>query len=119
MGVSLSLCGNKSEKTMSEIQLTEAELLAIKDHPDRNRRRSSVAPSQPTIKEEQILEDFCRSTEIEPDLPADGMDKNEAHKLVNKLSTLVIGDKKSEDHLIDFASVSQSHYILRKRSKET
>lgn len=64
----------------------EKELMFIKDHPDRYRRRSSVTPDVSTIKEERILEDLCDTTNIEPDVPGNNMGKREVHKLIRKIS---------------------------------
>lgn len=58
-----------------------SRLLAIKNHPDRPRRRSSAVPFQPAIKEEKLLEDLCRKTNIEPDVPVDDLEQKAVQKL--------------------------------------
>jgi len=64
----------------------EKELLFIKDHPDRMRRRSSLTPVVPPIKEERILEDLCDCTEMEPDVPAHNLKQKDVQKLLRKIS---------------------------------
>ena len=64
----------------------EKELIFIKDHPDRARRRSSVPPMVPAIKEERILEDLCGTTNIEPEVPGNTMKKRDINRLIRSIS---------------------------------
>ena len=86
MGLKSSrIVNTKQRKSITEA-LKEKELRYIKDHPDRLRRRSSVSPVVPPIKEERILEDLCDTTNIEPDVPGNNMGRREMQKLIRKIS---------------------------------
>ena len=87
----------------------EKELLFIKNHPDRMRRRSSSTPIVPPIKEERILEDLCDRTEVEPDVPGHNMKKKEVQKLLKKISV-------SEKFTSHFPSEEDFRQHLRKLS---
>lgn len=54
------------QKQEKEKQEHERELLQIRDHPIRQRRRSSVTPQVQTIGEVPGLEELCLKTNIEP-----------------------------------------------------
>ena len=95
------LVSRHKNRRLSEIspshQVSASELLAIKDHPDRIRKRSSVAPLQPAIKEEKLLEELCVLSDIEPDKPVDDLEKKAVKKLTRKLSKSEKISAKEED----------------------
>lgn len=61
-------------------------LLLIRDHPARIRRRSSVVPSTNSIIEDSFLEEICNHTGDEPDAPADKLSRNDRKSFVRRLS---------------------------------
>lgn len=83
MGSAFSFC---SEFHSRRHATTEQELLVIRNHPNRVRRRSSVAPNAPRIRENKILEDLCEMSGIEPDVPPDRMRSPDLANLVRRLS---------------------------------
>ena len=86
MGSHFSGHKKTTDRGDDKIVAKEKELLFIKDHPDRMKRRSSATPLVPPIKEERILEDLCDTTDIEPDVPANAMGKRDVNKLLRKIS---------------------------------
>ncbi|XP_002130887.2 uncharacterized protein LOC100181536 [Ciona intestinalis] len=90
MGTTFSRCiyskPSKPFSTSSLIQRDE-DLMIIRNHPNRIRRRSSVAPTTPRIVEDKILEELCFGTDTEPDVPADRMKGRDILKLIRKVST--------------------------------
>nr|XP_002130887.1 uncharacterized protein LOC100181536 [Ciona intestinalis] len=89
MGTTFSRCiYSKPSKPFSTSSLQRDEdLMIIRNHPNRVRRRSSVAPTTPRIVEDKILEELCFGTDTEPDVPADRMKGRDILKLIRKVST--------------------------------
>nr|CAB3262667.1 uncharacterized protein LOC100181536 [Phallusia mammillata] len=77
----------KVSANKEDVVRRDADLLMIRNHPNRIRRRSSIAPSTPRIKEDQILEDLCQTTGVEPEVPADTMNKRDVKQLIRRIST--------------------------------
>lgn len=73
-------------KQNNAISSMEQELLVIRNHPNRIKRRSSIAPTTPQIKESKWLEEMCEASGIEPDVPADRMGTKDLAILVRRLS---------------------------------
>lgn len=69
----------------------EKELLQIRDHPVRQRRKSSVSPMIMTIGEKPELEDLCLSTNIEPKKDAENLTAIEKYKLHRRCSRQLTG----------------------------
>ena len=91
MGVSCSrICSSQTQEEKTPTIISPAvpndDLLTIKNHPDRTRRRSSAIPINPAILEDKVLEVLCDTTDIEPDVGADEMGKKQLQKLVRKIS---------------------------------
>lgn len=101
--------GEKKKTTAIDEVPKERELLFIKDHPDRMRRRSSSTPIVPPIKEERILEDLCDCTDVEPDVPPHNLKQREVQKLIRKISV-------SEKFTSRFHSQEDFRQHLRKLS---
>ena len=63
-----------------------ANLILIRDHPARQRRRSSQVPSTTAIVEDHFLEQLCHENKQEPDLPADRLSRSDRKTIVRKMS---------------------------------
>ena len=74
-------CLSKDDGTV-----TEQKLMVIRNHPNRVRRRSSIAPDAVRIRENRLLEDLCSASGVEPDVPADMMGAKDLAKLARRLS---------------------------------
>jgi len=87
MGVACSRCCRSEHdcRSLPSVDRTDAQLIAIKNHPYRKRRRSSVVPTTPKIAEDQ-LEYFCEDTGIEPDVPANEMKARDVKRLIRRIS---------------------------------
>ncbi|CAK8672960.1 unnamed protein product [Clavelina lepadiformis] len=90
MGDALTCCrvarDPSGDSDVRQVAEKEVELLVIKEHPQRVRRRSSVAPSTTPIREDKVLEELCQSSNIEPEVPANEMKSKDVKKLVKRIS---------------------------------
>ena len=100
---------DKKNENHKQIISKERELLFIKNHPDRMKRRSSSTPIVPAIREERILEDLCDCTDVEPDVPPHNLKHREVQKLIRKISV-------SEKFTSRFHSEEDFRQHLRKLS---
>ncbi|XP_039260087.1 uncharacterized protein LOC120336468 [Styela clava] len=92
MGIAESCCIDFAAQKQTS---TERELLLIRNHPNRIRRRSSVVPTTPRIRENKMLEELCDVSGIEPDVPADRMGTSDLTTLVRRLSRYTPGPAKT------------------------
>ena len=63
-----------------------SNLILIRDHPARIRRRSSAVPGTAAIIEDGVLEEVCQVTGEEPEQPADKMSRADRKHFVRRLS---------------------------------
>ena len=75
------------------------KLKDIRDHPARERRRSSAIPRHLSIAEDQILERVCYETEEEPEVGADVLSRNKRKEFVRRLSVKIFREETEVDHM--------------------
>lgn len=98
------------------ISSMEQELLIIRNHPNRVKRRSSIAPNAPQIKESKWLEEMCETSGIEPHVPADRMGTKDLAILVRRLSQVDRAMRRSNRPTTDAISSQSSLRSYQKSS---
>lgn len=73
------------------------KLKDIRDHPARERRRSSAIPRHLSIAEDQILERVCYETEEEPSVGADVLSRNKRKEFIRRLSVKILQEPGPDD----------------------